>query len=158
MRKIINVQSCFFINLEKVTKIVDEYREKYNKISNQLDANPIILSTVHKDLRYFGSAQGKGSKFSTEQVLRILIIMFVEQLTYRDTVIRVSDSDFLRNFSRIGMGKVMSHSFLCAAFKHIGSATWDTINDLLLKVSLKDGKISGEKLRLDSTVCESNIH
>ncbi len=158
MRKIVHVQPCFGFNLTTDKKIVREYRDKYERISALLDKTPDILQMVHKDLQQLGSNKGKGSNFSSEQMLRAILVMTIEQLPYRETIIRITESDFLRNFTRIGIGKVMSHPFLCAAFKSISAETWKKVNDLLSKSALKAEKISGEMLRLDSTVCESNIH
>jgi len=158
MRKIVHVQQCFTFNLTPNKKIVREYRHKYDRISALLDENPGILQLVHKDLEHLGSDKGKGSDFSSEQMLRAILVMIIEQLPYRETIIRITESDFLRNFSRVGIGKVMSHPFLCAAFKCIQPETWSKINKLLTKAALHSEKISGKMLRLDSTVCESNIH
>ncbi len=158
MRKIIIEQPCFFLNLTCDQKIIEEYRSKYNAIGTLLDENDKILNAVHNDLRYYGSDKGKGSTFSSEQILRMIMVLFIEQLPYRNTIIRVSESDFLRNFTRIGMGKVMSFGFLCGAFKSIKIKTWKYINSILNAKAQADEKISGDTLRIDSTVCESNIH
>jgi IS5 family transposase len=158
MRKIVHVQPCFTFNLTPDKKIVRDYRNKYDRISALLDENPGVLQLVHKDLEQLGSDKGKGSDFSSEQMLRAILVMIIEQLPYRETVIRITESDFLRNFTRIGVGKVMSHPFLCAAFKCIRPETWKTVNNLLTNAALEGEKISGNMLRLDSTVCESNIH
>lgn len=158
MRKIVQSAPCFFLNLTSDQKIISQYRDKYNSIDRQLDKNPAILNMFHKDLRRFGSSSGRGAHYSSEQVLRMCIVMFIEQLSLRDTIIRVAESDFLRNFTRIGMGKVMSFALLCDAFKVVKESTWKKINDTLLTQAYQEKKISGERLRIDSTVCETNIH
>ena len=158
MRKIINVQSCFFLNLFDEGKIVTRFRQKYDKISALLDSHSKILNTFHNDLRHFGSSEGKGTTYSSEQVLRMIIVKGIEKLPYRKSIIRVAGSDFLRNFTRIGMSKVMSYGFLCSAIKQIQPSSMRKINALLTGVAENDNKITGEYMRLDSTVSESNIH
>jgi IS5 family transposase len=158
MKKIIEVQPSLFTNLFCDQKIIEEHRIKYNRISTVLDEQPAILNAVHQDLKQFGSDKGRGAKFSSEQVLRMLLVMVIEQCTYRQTIIRVAESDFLRNFTRIGMGKVMSFAFLCAAFKQISAQTWQRINGMVLLHAHERGKISSDKVRVDSTVCETTIH
>jgi IS5 family transposase len=124
-----------------------------------LEKNPAILDTFHHDLRAFGSDGGRESKFSSEQILRFAIIKWAEGYSLRDTVIRVAESDFLCNFTRIGFGEdVPNYSFLGEALKHITAKTWKRVNDLLLEHAIMQGAITGDSLRLDSTVCESNIH
>jgi len=158
MRKIINVQSCFFLNLFDEGKIVTRFRQKYDKISALLDSHSEILNTFHNDLRHFGSSEGKGTTYSSEQVLRMIIVKGIEKLPYRKSIIRVAGSDFLRNFTRLGMSKVMSYGFLCSAIKQIQPSSMRKINALLTGVAESDNKITGEYMRLDSTVSESNIH
>ncbi len=158
MRKIVSMQQCFFINVLDAQKVVKEYCDKYNKIAHRLEENPEILNSFHEDLKNFGACFGRESKYSSEQILRMIIIKFIEAVDYRELVVRVSDSDFLRNFACIGMGKIMNCSFICSAFKCISSETWQKMNDLLFSSAMDEGKISGECLRIDSTVSESNIH
>jgi len=158
MRKIIDVQPCFFLNLFKEGKIVTRFREKYNKIDTILDNHPEILNTFHKDLRHLSSSEGKSTTFSSEQVLRMILVKGIEELPYRKCIIRIAGSDFLRNFTRFGMSKVLSYGLLCTAEKMITPSTWKKINSLLAEVATKENKINGDYMRLDSTVSETNIH
>lgn len=139
-------------------KILQEYHRKYNGVDQLLDKNPAILDDFHDDLKRFGRHGGRESKFSSEQMLRMAIVKCVELESLRDTVIRVAESDFLRNFTRIGMGEVPNFTFLGDALKCIKPETWLKINEALLKYGKTEGMVSGESLRLDSTVSESNIH
>jgi IS5 family transposase len=158
LRQKIETKPCFFLNVTGSLKIVDEYHRKYNSINDVLDKNPEILNAFHRDLKKFGSTSGRESKFSSEQILRLALVKGTEASVLRETIIRVSESDYLRNFTRIGFGKVPNFTFLCDALKCIKPTTWETINRLLLKYALEQNLISGDSLRLDSTVCESNIH
>jgi IS5 family transposase len=88
----------------------------------------------------------------------MIVVMVIEGLRLRDTIIRVADSDFLRNFTRIYSGKMMNYTSLQTAMKHISTQTWQTINSVLRSHALKTAAISSDKLRVDSTVCETNIH
>jgi len=83
-------------------KVVDAYRRKYRAISEILDENPKLLTQAHRDLcRVLSSSkEGRRSTHSSEQVLRALVVMFVEDASYRDTVIRIANSEFLRGWGR----------------------------------------------------------
>jgi IS5 family transposase len=139
-------------------KVVADFHEKYNRISKALDANPAILNAVHADIEMLGSSEGRESTFSSEQFLRMLIVKCMEGLSFRDVIIRVADSPIFRNFTRIFSGNIMNFTVLDAAFKMIKPSTWDKVNALYSKHSLDEGKITGEYLRIDSTVSETNIH
>lgn len=141
--------------------VVQDYREKYQAISDLLDANPKALSLAHRDLETLSSLNPKGraSDFSSEQLLRALIVMCVEHTDYRDTVVRIANSDFLRHFVRLGYGQTaMDFTFLNRAHSAISETTWQSINAILSAYALSEKKIGGEKCRLDTTVVETNIH
>jgi IS5 family transposase len=88
----------------------------------------------------------------------MLIVKWLEGLSFRETIVRVSDSAFLRNFVRVFSGKMMNFTGLNTAFKLISPATWRQMNEALAAYARESGAISGDRLRIDSTVCESNIH
>jgi IS5 family transposase len=155
----VQMEPCFFINILEERSIVQAYREKYNQIDAILQKNPGILDAIHTDLINYGNSEsGRKSDYSSEQILRMVIVKTVEMLDYRNLVIRVGESDFLRNFAGIGMGKVMSFGYINGAVKCISKATWDIINTILFTYAKKESLVTGESLRLDSTVSESNIH
>jgi IS5 family transposase len=139
-------------------QIVSEYQRKYAMISDILDANPSALDAVHEDLKEWGSDDGRDSTYSSEHFLRALVVKWTEGTSFRDTIVRIADSTVLRNFTRLNSGKVMNFTALNTAFKKIKPETWGTINTILEQWAQSKGKVSGTSLRLDSTVCESNIH
>ena len=141
-------------------KVVNEYREKYKIISQLLDNNPQLVSLVHQDLAKMlsQSKRGRKSEYTSEQILRSLIVMFVERDSYRQVVIRIENSEFLRHFVGLGIKTMMDFSFLDKAFCVLSDRTWETMNRVLAEYAKEQEKISPEKLRLDTTVYEANIH
>jgi len=139
-------------------KIVSDYRLQYDSIGAILDLNPAVLDAVHKDLKDWGSDGGRDSTYSSEQLLRAILVKWMEGFSFRDTIVRIADSTILRNFTRLNSGKVMNFTVLDTAFKKISASTWDKINTIMEQWARKAEKITGNSLRLDSTVCESNIH
>lgn len=158
MRLKIQMKQCFLFNVSEEQSVVLNYREKYNQIDLLLQNNPGILDTFHGNLKDYGSEDGRDSRYSSEQILRMVIVQVVEGLDYRSLVIRVSESDFLRNFTGIGMGKVMSFGFINGAAKRITIATWERINRTLFNYAKDTKAVTGKSVRVDSTVSESNIH
>ena len=144
-------------------KVTNEYYARYERISQVLNENPEILDAVHRDLaRVSGEKQkspgGQDCDFSSETVLRILIVKQIEGLKYRPAVIRIEVTEFLRKFVGIKNGKMMDFTTLCKMFKAIRPETWTKINNLLTTWAVEAGKISGEEVRRDTTVYEANIH
>jgi IS5 family transposase len=157
MRNKIHIQPCISFP-SRVPQVVIQFQERYNRISQLFDENLIILEAVHADLSKPCSAAGRQSTFSSEQFLRMIIVKVIEGLSLRDVIIRVSDSDFFRNFTRIFSGDVMGFAELDMAIKSITPETWEKVNELLGRYARRKNKITGKRLRVDSTVCESNIH
>jgi IS5 family transposase len=145
-------------NYECDLKIVRDFQARYNGISGILDSNPAILAAYHADLCRVAAGSGRNSTYSSEQVLRMDIIKRTEGFSYRDTVIRVANDTFFRTFTRIHSGPVMNFTALEMACKSIQPQTWEKINALLLRYARTRHGLSGKQLRVDSTVCESNIH
>lgn len=158
MRTKINTQPSFPLICNAIPQEYARFQQQYNAIDRLIDENPGIINAVHCDLTKICSDDGRESTFSSEQFLRMIVVKIVEGLSLRDTVIRVADSDFLRNFTRIFSGKMINFTALQAAMKNIGDDTWCKINHILFDFAFKSGVVTGKRLRVDSTVCESNIH
>ena len=140
-------------------KVVREYRAKYEAIGQILGANPRILEIAHRDFvkALSTSKYGRGG-YTSEQMLRSIVVMFIKQTDYRDTVIAVEESEFLRSFIKLGNKEMMDYTFLCKAFTALSEETWRAINETLCGYAKKEEKITAEKLRLDTTAYEANIH
>jgi len=153
-------QQYFDFSSKSRLKVVNEYREKYGLISQLLDDNPQLVSLVHRDLvkMLSQSKRGRKSEYTSEQILRSLIVMFVEQDSLRQVVIRIENSEFLRHFVGLGIKSMMDFSFLDRAFCVLSDKTWETMNRVLAQYAKDQDKISPDKLRLDTTVYETNIH
>lgn len=157
-KKMLEQEYLDFTNKSKL-KVVREYRAKYDAISLILEANPKILDIAHDDFSKTLSKSEYGRRgFTSEQILRSIIVMFVEGQSYRDTVVSVELSEYLRNFVKLGNKAMMDFTFLCKAYSALSEETWKEINETLSGYAKKEGKITEDKLRLDTTAYETNIH
>ena len=143
-------------------KLTREYYAKYAAISKILDANPEIMDFAHRDLRRALIASN-GSRparvrFTTEHVLRLLIVQSLEGLSLRQTVVRVDDSPALRQFVRLGMKPMMDFTTLDKLKNALRPATWKKIHRALARYAVSENQITGDRLRLDTTTVETNIH
>lgn len=155
-----SIPEPYFDFTEKATlKVVSEYREKYQALSRLLDENPDLLALAHRDWAKLLSSSGKGrTGYTSEQLLRALLVMFIEGDSYRDAVVRIDTSEFLRYFVRLGFKATMDFTFLSKAIGVLSAETVAAMNEVLSAYAICEGKISGEKHRLDTTVYETNIH
>jgi IS5 family transposase len=139
--------------------VVRQYRRKYEAIGKLLEANPEILDLAHEDFSKLSqSKRGRESEYTSEQILRAVMLLFLEGAAYREAVIRVENSDFLRAFVKLGLKPMMDYSFACKAFGVLSPETWKAMNQALNQYAKAEKKISSEDLRLDTTAYETNIH
>lgn len=140
-------------------KVVREYRRKYKGISEVLESNSKILNFAHKDFSD-GLSESDGGRrgYTSEQILRSLIVMFIEGDSFRDVVVRIENSEFFQRFVKLGVMPMMDYSFLCKAYGVLTDKTWKAMNEALSIQAHKEEKITAEKVRVDSTAYETNIH
>lgn len=143
-------------------KLTDDYHRRYRQIDRLLCEVPEILQRVHADLRESleraNRQRDRRCRYTSDHVLRLAICQVIEGASLREIVVRVDDSNFLRRFCRFGSDRMMGHTLFCALRNAIRPETWKAINRLLAKHALKEGRISGDMLRVDTTACETNIH
>lgn len=153
-------QRYFDLSEPSSLKVVKTYRHKYQALSDLLDANPQLLVLAHRDWANLlsDSKKGRRSGFTSEQLLRSILVLFIEQLSYRATIIRIDTSEFLRHFVRLGPGCTMDYSLLSKAVCFLSDQTVAAMNEALNQYAVSEGKISGQRHRLDTTVYEANIH
>lgn len=144
---------------ESSLKIVNEYRQQYEHLSRLLDATPALLSLAHQDWAALLSTSDAGRDgYTSEQLLRALLVLFLEGKTYRHTVILIDNSEFLQYFVRLGVKPTMDFTFLSRAYTALRPGTLDRMNAALTRYALTAKMISGEKQRMDTTVVETNSH
>jgi len=151
---------CFESRDDGLPKIVRDYRARYRAISQVLDENSRILTAVHKDLLKLseGDAMGREGDYTSENILRALIVQHCEGLSFRDAVIRIGSEPFLQDFLRMRKKPVMDFSFLDKCFLAIEPETWRGVNELLGQYGVAQEVVHPHIIRTDTTVVEANIH
>ena len=160
MRQKYDPQNYFSWAPESSSKTVREYENKYNQISRILDENRAILDLVDQELKKLCRPGRKGRKatYTTEILLRTMIVHHLEGQSLRDTEILLSHNVFLQDFIRLGDRKAPSYALLCLALKAVGPQTWEKVNRALTGYAVENRRIDSSRLRVDTTVVESNIH
>jgi IS5 family transposase len=151
---------CFASNDDGLPKVVRDYRARYRTISQVLDKNAEILDAVHQDIKHLSQGGRKGRKgdFTSENILRALVVQHIEGLPFRDTIIRIGGDGFLQDFLRTRKKTVMDFTFLDKCFLAIRPETWKRVNELLSQYGVAQGAVNPKVIRADTTVVESNIH
>lgn len=143
--------------------IVHVHARELKEISQLLDSIPEVLTWVRDDLI------GRGKKrvspnlgrrgLSAEQVLRAMIVKQMNEFSYEHLAFHLADSATYRAFCRIGIDqKPPTKSRLQKNVKRVRPQTWEKIMRVVVGCAAKLGVESGQKVRTDCTVVESNIH
>src|SRR5579871_425166 len=113
-------------------------------ICDFLDKQPALIERVRRDLVRGLKKPRKGRRgLTASQTLRALVLMRLKNWDYRELRERIADGITLRAFTDFYCEEVPKH---------------DAINGLVVEAAVKLGLEVGSKLRVDTTVVETDIH
>src|SRR5271166_601689 len=139
---------------------VAELWEPWMRVVDQLLEDEELLEAVYQ-------AQGKRHRRSrtrgrrqtpAELALRMLILKHVRNWSYEIVEREVRANVVYRSFCRIGLAKVPDEKTLLRLGQAIGPETIRELHDRIVSLAQQRRVIQGRKLRVDTTVVESNIH
>src|SRR5258708_7105008 len=93
-----------------------------------------------------------------EMVLRLLLLKHVRNWSFDTLEREVKLNLAYRDFTRIGMGKVPDAKTLARIAQALGGEVIAELHRRLVEIAQEEGVIQGRKLRVDTTVVETNIH
>src|SRR5215469_9138824 len=112
-------------------------------------------------------AQGERHQYSAtlgrkqtpaEVVLRLLVLKHVRNWSYEVLEREVTLNFGYREFARIGLEKVPDGTVLARIAQALGGEVIAKIHARLVEMARERGVVKGRKLRVDTTVVETNIH
>ena len=128
-------------------------------LSDFLDDHAEIVQRVRQDLERGLKHPGTGrSGMTPVQVLRALTLMRVKNWDYRELRERIADGYTLRGFTQFYSQPVPKHDAFHRAFNRLTPETLRAINQAVVEAAVELGIENGQKLRVDTTVVETNIH
>lgn len=139
---------------------VAELWEPWMRIVDELLEDEGLLDAVYE-------AQGKRHPQSrvrgrqqtpAEVALRMLILKHVRNWSYEILEREVRANVVYRSFCRIGMEKVPDAKTLVRLGQAIGPETIAELHGRIVTLAQEQGIIRGRKMRVDTTVVESNVH
>jgi IS5 family transposase len=129
------------------------------KISDFIDAHDELVELVRCDLlRGLKKPETGRRGLTPNQVLRSLILMRIKNWDYRELCERIRDGYTLRVFTGFYSQPIPKHNAFNQAFIRLTPATVEKINEAVIQAAVDDGMEDGSKLRVDTTVVESDIH
>jgi hypothetical protein len=93
-----------------------------------------------------------------ENALRLLLLKHVRNWSFDALEREVVANLVYRDFSRIGLGKVPDAKTLARIAQALGGDVIAKLHERLVAMAQEQGVIRGRKMRVDTTVVETNIH
>jgi len=128
-------------------------------ISDFLADHEAMIETIRRDLRRGLKRPDTGRNgLTAQQVLRSLVLMRVKNWDYRELRERIADGYTLRRFTDFYCQLVPKHDAFHRAFIRLTPETLVAVNELVVQAAVALGLEDGKKLRVDTTVVQTDIH
>jgi IS5 family transposase len=128
-------------------------------ISGFLDDQRDVIERVRRDLvRGLKQPDGGRHGLTASQVLRSLVLMRLKNWDYRELRERIADGSTLRQFTDFYCAPVPKHDAFQRGFIRWTPQTLSAVNDLVVRSAVELGLEDGAKLRVDTTVVQTDIH
>lgn len=138
-----------------------EYRTT-DPILQELDwilDDPVLFDLVRQDFAQHYKPTRKGRRpIAVEVVLRLTVLRRRKKWTYRQAEQEVRDSPTYRSWVRVYNEHVPDHTTLNDLERVIQPNTLRGLNDRIIALAQQYHLTQGYRLRVDSSVTESNIH
>ena len=130
-----------------------------------VEADQLLHDEELIDLVY--QAQGERHEHSTtrgrsqtpaEMALRLLLLKHVRNWSFDTLEREVKMNLAYRDFTRIGLGKVPDAKTLARIAQALGGEVIAKLHERLVAMAQVRGAVPGRKMRVDTTVVETNIH
>ena len=124
-----------------------------------LDDHATLVEQVRQDLtRGLKNPNTGRSGITPAQTLRSLVLMRIKNWDYRALRERINDGYTLRSFTDFDSQRVPQHDAFNRAFNRLAPATLQAINRAVVEAAVQLGLEDGKRLRVDTTVVETDIH
>jgi IS5 family transposase len=139
---------------------VAELWEPWMRVVDELLEDDALVDAVYdaQGQRHPQSRLRGRQQTPAEVALRMLILKHVRNWSYETLEREVRANVVYRSFCRIGMEKVPDAKTLVRLGQAIGPETVAELQERIVALAQKRGVIRGRKMRVDTTVVESNIH
>jgi IS5 family transposase len=138
------------VRLDPVLAVIDDVLDRRDRQ---------LLAAVAGDLRRGLKAGATGrAGLTAEQVLRALVLKQIKNWSFRELRERIADGMTLRTFTRFGAASVPQHKAFHRASTRLTPATLRTVNALVVDLALALGVDDARRVRMDTTVSETDIH
>src|ERR1700747_277834 len=139
---------------------VDDLCEDWMKHADQVLADELLVAAVYDALaKRRPKSRSRGRQGTpAEGVLRLLILKHIRNWSYQVLEREVRANLVYRNFSRVGGAKMPDAKTIGRWGVALGPQVIKQIHERMVKIAQDKGVADGRRMRVDTTVVETNIH
>jgi IS5 family transposase len=143
-----------------IAEEVSDLREVWMEHGDRVLADEQIVAAVYEALaKRHPKSRSRGRLGApAEMVLRLLILKHVRNWSYAVLEREVRANLVYRDFTRVGAAKMPDAKTMGRWGLAVGPHTVEQIHERIVKITQNKGLIEGRRMRVDTTVVETNVH
>src|SRR5258708_1677873 len=143
-----------------IAEEVSDLREDWMEHADRVLADEQIVAAVYEALaRRHPKSRSRGRLGApAEMVLRLLILKHIRNWSYGVLEREVRANLVYRDFTRVGAGKTPDAKTMGRWGLAVGPEVVKQIHQRLVKLAQANGLAAGRRMRVDTTVVETNVH
>ena len=143
-----------------VSETVDDLWEPWMRHADQALEDEALLLIIQQELaKRCKKSKTRGRPGTTaEIILRMMLLKHFRDWSFEDLTREVRANLVYRDFTRIGGGKVPDDKTMGRLARQLGPEVVEKLHQRVVEIALEKKVATGRKLRVDTTVVETNIH
>jgi IS5 family transposase len=143
-----------------IREAVDDLWEPWMRHADQALEDEALLRIIQQELaKRCKKSKTRGRPGTTaEIILRMMLLKHFRDWSFEDLTREVRANLVYREFTRIGGGTVPDDKTMGRLARQLGPEVVEQIHQRIVEIALEKKVATGRKLRVDTTVVETNIH
>ena len=143
-----------------IAEEVSDLREDWMKYADEVLADEAIVAIVYEGLaKRHPKSRCRGRRGApADVVLRLLTLKHIRNWSYEELEREVRANLVYRDFTRVGGGKMPDAKTMGRWGVALGPQVIAQIHERMVAIAKEKGVVKGRKMRVDTTVVETNIH
>jgi IS5 family transposase len=143
-----------------ISEAVGDLWEPWMRYADQALEDEALLLIIQQELaKRCKKSKTRGRPGTTaEIILRMMLLKHFRDWSFQDLTREVRANLVYREFTRIGGGKVPDDKTMGRLARQLGPEVVEKVHQRVVEIALEKKVATGRKLRIDTTVVETNIH
>jgi len=143
-----------------ISEAVSDLWEPWMRHADQALEDEALLLIIQQELaKRCKKSKTRGRPGTTaEIILRMMLLKHFRDWSFEDLTREVRANLVYREFTRVGGGKVPDDKTMGRLARQLGPEVVEKVHKRVVEIALEKKVAAGRKLRVDTTVVETNIH